>query len=306
MCWEATVMANTESTFNNKSANGGMFGSVKAAPGMIELGDGDLNRLSDYMSKRFGINLNEKRVLVQGRLNNYLIQNGYTDYKSYLNHLYQDGSGAEAEKLANLLTTNYSFFMREQEHFNFMQGTMLPNLTRRIHDYDLRVWSAGCSTGEEPYGLAMLIDEYLGMEKSRWDSRVLATDISTSALRTAITGIYDADEVESVPAAWKRRHFSVLPGGKYQAKQSLQDEVIFRKFNLVQQEPFPFKKKFHIIFCRNVMIYFDQQTRNRLIAKMHDALAPGGYLVIGHSEFIDRDMHDFSFVRPSIFRKKGE
>jgi chemotaxis protein methyltransferase CheR len=299
-------MANTPFDYHNGLAQGCLYNPQKNGAGMIELSDDELARLAAFMSNRFGINLKAKRVLVQGRLNNYLIQSGYENYESYLNRLFRDETGAEASRLAELLTTNYSFFMREQEHFIYMREAMLPALTRGIRDYDLRVWSAGCSTGEEPYGLAMVIGDYLGADKRRWDSKILATDISGSVLNTALTGIYGADEVDSIPSLWRQTHFDKLPDGRYQAKQSLREEVIFRKFNLVQPEPFPFKKKFHIIFCRNVMIYFDQQTRNRLTARMYEALEPGGYLVIGHSEFIDRGAAEFVFVRPSIFRKKGE
>ena len=297
-------MANIEYEYG--PSQGGLFVAGSTLRGMIDLSRDEMARLEDYVNRNFGIDLSQKQNLVQGRLNNYLMQRGFCSYTEYLARLFSDTSGAEAEKLMELLTTNYSYFMRETDHFDFLKRVALPEFMRKITDHDLRIWSAGCSTGEEPYGLAMLIGEFFGMEKVTWDSKILATDISNQALAAANAGIYSADAVKSIPPQWRSTNFAVLPSGQYQVKRQLKDEIIFRKFNLMQQQDFPFKKKFHVIFCRNVMIYFDAESRNRLVRRFYQALEPGGYLFIGHSEFIDRGEHAFSFVRPSIFQKRDE
>jgi len=271
---------------------------------MIELRDNELHMLAEYMIHNFGINVGTKRTLVQGRLNNYLVQRGFEDYESYLRAVFSDGTGREASQLIGLLTTNYSYFMREQEHFQYFRDHILPGLKKTVKDKDLRVWSAGCSTGEEPYSLAMLLSDFLGDEKIIWDWKILATDISENVLRIAKKGIYDQAGLENVPAIWRLNYFDRLPDHRWQVKKELRSEVIFGRFNLMQN-PFPFRRRFHAIFCRNVMIYFDTQAKNRLIDRFYDALEPGGHLFIGHSESINREGSNFTFVRPSIFQKVG-
>lgn len=140
------------------------------------------------------------------------------------------------------------------------------------------------------------------MEKPQWDTKVLATDISTKVLQKAIAGIYSEEQLKSVPPNWKKRFFkSVGTGGQYQVVPELKQEVIFRQFNLM--DPFPFRKKMHTIFLRNVMIYFDEKTKRELVQKVYDALEPGGYLFIGTTETLDRNTTPFQIIKPSIFRK---
>ncbi len=279
--------------------------SVKLSAGfMIKINDKEFLLLTDYIRGNFGINMNAKRSLIEGRMNNYLIKSGFDDYGSYLGALFSDETGQEASKLINLLTTNYSYFMREYDHFKYFDTHILPDLKSSIKDNDLRIWSAGCSTGEEPYTLAMLVNDFLGSEKLKWDSRILATDISMKALDTAKTGVYEETSLEKVPTLWKLNYFDRMPDRSWQVKEKLKAEVVFRRFNLMQ-ETFPFKKHFHAIFCRNVMIYFDSKAKANLIRKFYESIEPGGYLFIGHSESIDRTQTEFQYVMPSIFRKVG-
>lgn len=200
------------------------------------------------------------------------------------------------------ITTNHTFFMREVDHFNFFREKVLPYLCKVVRNKDLRIWSAGCSSGEEPYTLAMIIDEYFGNQKIWWDSQILATDISNKVLNKAVQGVYSNAALESLPSLWKLNYLNKIDKDKYEFKDNIKKEVIFRKFNLME-ERFPFKNKFHVIFCRNVMIYFDEQTKIDLINKFYDSLELGGYLFIGHSESFARNETKFQYIAPAIYRK---
>ena len=225
--------------------------------GLLRIGDRDFEVLTDYLRQHFGIDLSKKRKLVEGRLNNYILHKGYGDYHSYLDHLFSDRTGAEISNVINYLTTNYSFFMREFEPMRFFTNTILPALKSDVGDRDLRIWSAGCSTGEEPYTLAMLMDDFFGKDSKLWDKTIMATDISQKALNKARQGIYETAAIKQIPAAWKNRYFERLPDNRWKVKQRIHSEVLFRRFNLIDST-FPFTKKFHVIFCRNVMIYFQR------------------------------------------------
>ena len=211
-------------------------------------------------------------------------------------------SGAEIGQILNLLTTNYSYFMREWEHFRYFKDHVLPELAPGLRDGDLRTWSAGCSTGQEPYTLAMLLSDFQAERGLSWDAKVLATDISDKALGAAKKGIYQDDSLKSVPAAWKLSYFNKMPNHEWMVSDSLKKEVVFRRFNLIEEE-FPFKKRFHVIFCRNVMIYFREDTKKKLISKFYEATAKGGYLFIGHSESLDKNEMGYQFISPSIYKK---
>ena len=150
--------------------------------------------------------------------------------------------------------------------------------------------------------LAMLLKDYFGLEHEAWDTKVLATDLDTEALLAAKEGIYTADQIENLPEHWKRRFLRTLSDGRFQITQDIKDEVLFRQFNLM--DVFPFRRKMHIIFLRNVMIYFDKETKQQLIRKVYDAMEPGGYLFIGRTETIDRSQVPFEMIQPSIFRKR--
>ena len=211
--------------------------------------------------------------------------------------------GSEATDLVNILTTNHTYFMRESEHFDFMKNVALPwAKAKAMNTKDLRIWCGASSTGEEPYMIAMVLADFFGVEKEKWDTKVLATDISTKALKQAMAGIYSAEQMKKIPEQWRRHFFKSIPGGQFQVKDELKKEVIFRQFNLM--DPFPFKKKMHVVFLRNVMIYFDEPTKQEVVQKVYNSLVPGGYLFIGTTETIDRGTTPFQIVQPSIFRKR--
>lgn len=254
------------------------------------------------MKERYGVELLKKRTLVEGRLENKLTGLGYTSYDEFLNHVIREPDGEAARLLVNTLTTNHTFFMREAIHFDFMREVALPEIRRSAEStHDIRIWSAAASSGEEAYTIVMTIKDFFGFDAVNWDTKVLATDISTKALDKAKEGIYRADQLEGLPTRWIRQHFHKLSGEEYQVRPELREEVIFNTFNLM--DPFPWKRRFHIIFLRNVMIYFDEVTKASLISKVYQFLEPGGYLFIGTTETIETEGTGFEHVRPSIYMK---
>ena len=260
-------------------------------------------RIHSYLKKRYGVDMSRKKEIIHGRMENYFRAGGWTSYNEYMNAVESDITGKLEKELVNLLTTNHTFFMREYEHFDYLKQVVLPWLKEKEQrNKDLCIWCGASSSGEEPYMLAMLMKEFFGLEHSKWDTKVLATDISTEALQQAIAGVYSREQIEVLPEHWKRRFLKSKPGGEmYEMTKEIKDEVIFRKFNLM--DPFPFKRKMHIVFLRNVMIYFDQETKKRLIQKVYDVMEPGGYLFVGRTETLDRSSTPFQLIQPSIFRK---
>lgn len=260
-------------------------------------------RICHFIKSRYGIDMIRKKEIVQGRLDNYIRTNGFTDYSGYMNAVESDITGRMEKELVNILTTNHTFFMRESEHLDYLRQVVLPQLkVQEARKKDLCIWCGASSTGQEPYMLAMLLKDYFGLEHSQWDTKVLATDISTEVLRHASAGIYDKEQIEPLPDTWKRRFLKAMDGGeRYEIAKEIKDEVLFRQFNLM--DPFPFKRKMHIVFLRNVMIYFDKPTKQELIRKVYEVMEPGGYLFIGRTETIDRSDVPFQLIQPSIFRK---
>lgn len=265
--------------------------------------DLEFRRISMYLKDRYGIDMTHKKEIMDGRLSNMIRIRGFDNYDAYMNTLMQDPSGEMEKELVNLLSTNHTYFMREFEHFEYMKKVVLPYLRKREENIqDLRIWCGAASSGEEPYTLAMLLVDFFGLEHDKWDTTVLATDISTEVLQTAVRGVYKKEQIAELPDNWKRRFFRLVGEGKYFAiTDELKNEVLFRQFNLM--DDFPFRKKLHVIFLRNVMIYFDRPTKQNLIKKLYDVLEPGGYLFVGRTETIEKGNVPFELVEPSIFRK---
>lgn len=264
------------------------------------ISDEDFKRLTNFIKTQYGITLQEKRQLVTSRLSSLVADQGYTSFTPFITQLLKEKDPQKIELVLNRLTTNYTFFMRETEHFDFFTKVILPEL---VHKYEkkksLAIWSAGCSSGEEPYNLTMYIKDFLGLQASQWDTRILATDISQQALAKAKKGIYEVPD--TVPESWRRKYFKKIEGNRYAVTPEVRNNVIFQTFNLM--DPIKFRTKFDVIFCRNVMIYFDQPTKDALVRRFYDATVPGGYLMISHSENLSKDA-PYVTVAPSTFRKK--
>jgi chemotaxis protein methyltransferase CheR len=270
---------------------------------MEPLSTDEFIKLKEYTLKKYGIDLSQKRSMAESRINNILTSRGYQSFTQYFQRLTNDQTGTEAAILANKLSTNYTFFMREPNHFYYFRDTILPYLASTIKNKDLRVWSAGCSSGEEAYTLAMILSDYFGTTGFDWDTKVLATDISLEILEIALNATYSEEQIKELPGIWKMRYFETNPNGGKRLIKSIRDGVIFRKFNLIENN-YPFKQKFHVIFCRNVMIYFDNEVRKKLIDRLYNYTASGGYLIIGHSESINRKETDYRYVMPAVYRKE--
>lgn len=272
----------------------------------MQITDQEFGLVRRLVYDNFGINLTEqKRSLVVGRLHQLLRTHGFGTFKEYYDFLIRDRSHQNLTELINRISTNYSFFYREKAHFDFFIKTALPETQKNLqmqNSNDIRIWTAGCSTGEEPYMLAMLMLEHFKIDYNRWDAGILATDISDRALIAAKEACYPGDRVKSVPPMLRNKYFEDLPGGEVAVKEQVKKEVTFRRFNLMNQQ-FPFKKPFHMIFCRNVMIYFDKETRDTLVSKFHAMTEPGGYLFIGHSETLGRDQGLYRYVLPATYQK---
>lgn len=262
----------------------------------------EFHRIVVYVKQKYGIDLTGKQILVNGRMENYLLRNGYSGYDEYMTKVEKNPKGEEARNLINVLTTNHTYFMREFEHMDFLRKVVLPQIkAKEAGKRDVRIWSAASSTGEEPYTIAMVLKDFFGLDHKMWDTRVLATDLSTKVLEQAQRGKYLKEQIDPLPEGWKRRFFKRVNELEYQVTPELKQELIFRQFNLMN--PFPFRKKFHVVFMRNVMIYFDDNTKLQLLRKVYDYLEPGGYLFVGTTESIDRKGTNFQYVEPSIYRK---
>ena len=264
------------------------------------ISDEDFRRLTSFIKSEYGITLQEKRQLVTSRLSSLLTEQGYSSFSQFVTQLLKEKDPQKIEQVLNRLTTNYTFFMRETEHFDFFSKVILPELVRKYQSKrSIAIWSAGCSSGEEPYNLSMYIKDYLGMQANQWDTRILATDISQKALATAKKGVYEVPN--TVPDVWRKKYFKKIEGSRYAVSPEIRNNVIFQTFNLM--DPIKFRTKFDVIFCRNVMIYFDQPTKDALVRRFYDATVPGGYLMISHSENLSKDA-PYVTVAPSTFQKK--
>lgn len=285
-----------------------MATTVKYIPpaAAAKISDKEFDAIRQLVYSKFGINLTEqKKTLVVGRLQKVLHQREFTSFKDYYHWLTTETSGVGLDELANRISTNHTFFNREKAHFEFFSKTVLPEAVARhnsLGNKELRIWCAGCSSGEEPYTLMMLIMEHLGTQFNQWNTTLLATDISATALKTAMTGVYDADRVAQLPAGLRNKYFSKTQEGTYMVTDPVRKKIFYRRHNLMDNT-FPFKKQFDVVFCRNVMIYFDRETRNTLVAKYHQHTVDNGYLFIGHSETLGRDETQYKYVMPAVYQK---
>ncbi len=271
---------------------------------MIAIHEQEFKQFACYIKSHYGIHLkSEKKTLIEGRLGSVIASMNMDSLTDYLEYVKSDCSGQAASIMLDRITTNYTFFMREPAHFQFFKQMVLPRLADTVRDKDLRIWSAACATGEEPYSLAMLIDEFFGVHKSEWDTTLLATDLSQGALATAKAGIYSNDHIADLPGAWRKKYFNAYDTERSILSEQIRKEVIFSNLNLMTPK-FPFRKNMHVIFCRNVMIYFDSETKEKLIQRLYDITEPGGFLFIGHSEGLNRARTPYKYIMPAVYMKE--
>jgi chemotaxis protein methyltransferase CheR len=266
----------------------------------------EYQRIRDLVQTHCGLHLTEeKQTLIMNRLYTHVTSQGFPSYGAYIDDLEADTSGLALDHLVSLIATNHTSFFREEAHFVYLQTHVLPDIERqlqRTRDNDLRIWCAAASTGEEAYSMMITLFEYFGPRYARFNAGLLATDISMKALHKAARGVYTAAQVHAVPPVLRERYFRRSDEHQYAVLPALKAEVVFRKFNLMTAR-YPFKKPFHIIFCRNVMMYFDAPTRRKLVQKLYDCTSPGGYVFSGHAETIEREDRRYEYVRPAVYRK---
>lgn len=272
----------------------------------VEIRDEEYRLIRDLVYSRFGISLgNDKKTLVVGRLSKILRNQNYKSFDQFYQYVINDATGKALSLLIDHISTNHTYFFREDDHFKFFREIVLPQLAQIAREkgkLDIRIWCAGCSSGEEAYVLAMLTKEYFQKESGNWELGILATDISSNALEKATNGIYASENIERVPADLKRKYFRIMPDGRWQVNESLKQMILFRRLNLMRTS-FPFKKKFPVIFCRNVMIYFDEPTRNALVKRFYEYMEPNGYLFIGHSESMRNYDIPYKYIRPAVYQR---
>lgn len=265
----------------------------------MKISDADFVRLRDFMYNKFGINLAQKRTLIEGRLNMTLSQRGYTDFGTYIDDVMRDVTGREVSLLVSKLTTNFTFFLREEGHYSFLTKNVFPLWKSDRLGESRKIWSAACSSGEEPYSLAMVASEFFKLQSSR--IKIDASDISQHVLDAAKAGIYNTERISKLPPEWVMRYFVKRDEEEYEVKPGLKSMIQYKYFNLNDSMYWP-SHTYDIIFCRNVMIYFDQVTRQALSQRLYNALKPGGYLIIGMSETLVSLNTEFKYVQPSIYK----
>ena len=274
--------------------------AARVAPRDLELTPSEYAEFQGIIRELTGITMGDsKRQLVHRRLTARLRALGLSSFRDYINYL-RKGDAEELEAFTNSVTTNLTAFFRESHHFDYFANTILPEVSAKKASKRLRVWSAGCSTGEEPYSIAITLKESLA-NLSDWDARLLATDIDSDVLRTCRAGRYADQRVEKVPPGKLKRWFRQVDGGEFELRNDVKSLITFNQLNLMNE--WPMRGKFDVIFCRNVIIYFDKPTQRVLIDRYANILEDGGYLILGHSESLFNVTDRFSLIGQTIYKK---
>lgn len=267
---------------------------------MIKLSDEEFKILCEFMGSKYGINLTKKRVLIEYRLMNELTNYKVNSFEEYLNLLKKDTTGSMETELVNRITTNYTFFRREATHFQYIKDKILP-----AHDtsYPFHVWIAGCSSGQECYTLAMELQDLRRSGVTLPDINITATDISTKMLQQSKDAVYPIEALETLSEDWQSQYCSISSDQKtFQLNPVITQQVTFQYHNLMDSfKPY----QFHLIMCRNVMIYFDDTARARILNHFHHSLKEKGYLILGHAEVIPYTNQKFQYHGSSIYQKKS-
>ncbi len=272
----------------------------------FDLKNSDFDKISRLVYEQCGIFLHEgKKELVKARLSKRLRAGNYNSFSDYYRYVTTDEGTDELISMIDSISTNLTSFFREESHFVRLRHiiqSLLDKSGSQGSKNKFKIWSAGCSTGEEAYTLAITVLEAAGTRT--FDASILATDISTKVLKIADTGIYAQDRVKGIAMPILKKYFQIGTGrseGQVRVKPDLKKMIEFRRFNLMDR--FSSNQEFDIIFCRNVMIYFDKKTQNDLVNKFHDSLKSGGYFFVGHSESLTGLKHYFKYVEPSVYQK---
>lgn len=264
----------------------------------------DFNTIREMVYDGTGIKLSDvKEDMVYSRLSKRLRVTGMTQFSDYCDFLQDNKNSDEYTNFTNAITTNLTSFFREKHHFEHLKDTLLPALVKSNTNKKIRIWSAGCSTGEEPYSLAITIKEFFKNDDS-WDIKILATDLDTNVLEKAASGVYTEDRIENLSKAMMSRWFRKGQkdnAGLVMASPELRDLISFRQLNLMQG--WPMKGPFDFIFCRNVVIYFDKPTQKKLVERYSSLTREKGHLFMGHSESLNNVTNDYELIGHTIYQK---
>jgi chemotaxis protein methyltransferase CheR len=264
-------------------------------------------RLSTYITEVYGIKLPPvKKAMLESRLGKKVKQLGMSSYKEFLDYIFSDqGKKTELLNVVDLVTTNKTDFLREPLHFQFLTDVLLPGYVHKAGLKNIKVWSAACSTGEEPYSLVMVLEEF----KKRnigFDYSLAASDISIRAIQTAHRGIYTLDRIDTLPIEWKRMYFLTSKDRTrklIRVKPVFRSKISYKRINLVEEVYGIAHESMDIIFCRNVLIYFDKATQERVIQRLTACLRPGGILFLGHSESTMGMEVSLKQIKPTIYQR---
>jgi len=276
----------------------------------VQIAEPDYQFIRQLVYDQSSIHLGqEKKEMVCTRLNNRLTSLGLSSVAEYCEMLKSNQEPGEITHLIDALSTNFTTFFREINHFKFLREKIIPDYQAscdRESEGPFRAWSAACSTGEEPYSMAIVMAAcFQTIDLNAW--QIFASDISTRVLEKAGRGIYEETRIKLPNPAWLQRYFQKGTKdweGYYRVKSHLREQIDFQRMNLLDPSPRP-ADRYHLIFCRNVMIYFDQATAQLLVEKLCRQLHDGGYLIVGHAENIGRGLHSLQQIKPSIFRKSS-
>ena len=269
---------------------------------MNDITDAEFKRIRDYIKAHYGISMgDEKKSLIYSRLRASLVRGGFNNFTEYFDSLIADKSGTAIINFVDRVTTNHTFFMRETDHFDYLRETVLPYLEETYAGAkEICLWCAASSSGEEPYTLQMILHDYF--EGKSWNTEILATDISSNVLNKAVHGVYPNDRVATLPEGWHKKYFKKYDENNSIVVDQIKRNITYRRFNLMENS-YDFKKKMHVIFARNVMIYFDNDTRDQVVQKFYNATSEGGYLFIGHSESLTHTATKYKYIMPAVYRK---
>jgi chemotaxis protein methyltransferase CheR len=272
---------------------------VQADSAVRPLGQREFEQIRELAYRTFGLDLKAgKEELVSARLQRLVRGGGFRSYQDYHRHVVADSTGESLRALIDALATNHTSFLREADHFDFLREKVLPILARRG---SVDIWSAACSTGEEIWTLAFLIRDALPSCRFH----LVGTDISRKALAHAERAVYPSERLNGLTPTWIKSYFApeATSPKSYRVKPDIRALAVFERKNLI--EPITWSKQFPVIFCRNVMIYFDRATQQRVISNLSRSLEPGGYLFVGHAESFTGIDHGLEYVRPAIYRQPG-
>jgi chemotaxis protein methyltransferase CheR len=268
----------------------------------IALSDREMDRIVRLVYERCGITLRDgKRALIVARLHKVLKAGGFRSFSDYIRHVETDRTGYELSVLIDAISTNHTSFFRENEHFRYLADSAVAPLAAA--DRPVRVWCAACSTGQEPVSLAITLMDALPAEQ-HGRMRLLASDISTRALKTALGGVYPLRVVDGLPPPVLKHYFERGLGadeGKVRVRRQVRRAIEYRRLNLIEIDSL--NETFDVVFCRNVMIYFDKTVQQRVVSMLERHLAPGGYLFIAHSESLNGLTHGLKWMAPAVYRR---